>query len=90
MVNKLLIVFTCRRNDSFCALPRKQLPARHAIFVTQLGRKFRLFLDNAKVQKIQSTSKFYRKKSTQKSTLAERVVNSATSYSATVKKLTVP
>ena len=53
----------------FLALPRKQVPRAQAIFVAQAGRKFRLFFfDNAKVQKFQSTSKLFFKKSTQKST----------------------
>jgi len=49
------------------ALPRKLLPARLAIFVAQLGRKFRLFFfDKAKVQKIQSIPNYFSKKARKK------------------------
>ena len=46
MVNKLINCKIClliAESTPFCALPRKQLPARYAIFVAQLGRKFRRF-----------------------------------------------
>ena len=75
----------------FLALPRKQLPAALGNFCCLPGPQISsFFFDIAKVRNFLSTSKLFRKISTQKSTLPEMVVNSATGYSATVKNLPTP
>jgi 4-hydroxy-3-methylbut-2-en-1-yl diphosphate synthase IspG/GcpE len=74
----------------FLALPKKHMPRAQVKFVVQAGRKFRLFsLTLQRYKKIQSASKLFRKKSTQKSTHPEIVCPTATRYSATVKKTTI-
>ena len=70
MVNKLLIVFTYLRNDSVFGFAYETGASRAGNFCCP-GRPqiSSFFFDNAKVQKIQSASKLFFKKSTQKSTL---------------------
>ena len=47
----------------FCAMPRKQLPARYAIFVAQLGRKFRRFsLTMQRYKKFKALPNYFSKK----------------------------
>ena len=79
IVNKLLIVFTCLRNDSVFGFAYVSGASRADNFCCS-GRPqiSSFFFDNAKVRKNQITSKFFRKKSTQKSTHTEMVDKSAT------------
>jgi hypothetical protein len=49
------------------ALPRKQLPARYAIFVAQLGRKFRRFsLTMQRYKKFKALPNYFSKKARKK------------------------
>jgi hypothetical protein len=52
---------------NFCALPRKHLPARYAIFVTQLGRKIRRFsLTMQRYEKFKALPNYFAKKARKK------------------------
>ena len=70
IVNKLLNVFTYLRNDSVFGFALETGASRAGNFCCP-GRPqiSSFFFDIAKVQKFQSTSKLFFKKSTQKSTL---------------------
>jgi len=54
----------------FLAFLRKQLPARYAIFVTQLGRKYRLFsLTLQRYKNFKAHPKIFAKKARKKARL---------------------
>ena len=79
MVNKLLINFSRLRNDSILCFPEETIACAPCNFCYPVRPQISsFFVDNAKVRKIQGTSKFIRQKSTQKSTLTEIIDNSAT------------
>jgi len=70
MVNKLLINFSRLRNDSILCFPEETIARALCNFCYPVRPQISsFFVDNAKVQKNQSTSKYIRQKSTQKSTL---------------------
>ena len=78
MVNRCLLItrlcrLACPRillisgSTPFCDFPRKHVPARLAIFVAQLGRKFRLFSLTMQRYKIfRSPPNFFAKKARKK------------------------
>ena len=66
-------MFTFRRMDSVFGFAQETIACALCNFCCPVRPQISsFFFDNAKVQKIQSTSKLYRQKSTQKSTLENR------------------
>ena len=70
MVNRyLLIIFTCRWLDSVLRFPQVTRARALGNFCRPVRPQISsFFIDTAKVQKFQKTTKFFRQKSTQKST----------------------
>ena len=75
----------------FLALPKKQVPRAQVIFVVQAGRKFRLFsLTMQRYKKFKALPNYSSKKARKKARILKIVCPTATRYSATVKKTTIP